>query len=173
MAYGTLKVDTITYDDGTGTDVDVQVSALAGAGSAAPLNDPDFTGTPTSPTPASSSNDTSIATTAFVNTAVGAGQSSWTNRSQSGTIDLGQYMVDTSGGAFSLELPWSGINTGDTVVFSDAAGTWNTNNLTLAINYNSGGHKIAGANGPLVCNVQYATVTLTWSGFASVGWLLK
>ena len=34
MAYGKLKVDTITYDD-SGSDVDVSVSALAGAGSAA------------------------------------------------------------------------------------------------------------------------------------------
>jgi len=35
MAYGKLKVDTITYDN-SGSDVDVSVSALAGAGSAAP-----------------------------------------------------------------------------------------------------------------------------------------
>ena len=34
MAYGKLKVDTITYDN-SGSDVDVLVSALAGAGSAA------------------------------------------------------------------------------------------------------------------------------------------
>ena len=34
MAYGKLKVDTITYDN-SGSDVDVSVSALAGAGSAA------------------------------------------------------------------------------------------------------------------------------------------
>ena len=34
MAYGKLKVDTITYDD-SGTDTDVSVSDLAGAGSAA------------------------------------------------------------------------------------------------------------------------------------------
>ena len=34
MAYGKIKVDTITYDN-SGSDVDVSVSALAGAGSAA------------------------------------------------------------------------------------------------------------------------------------------
>lgn len=48
MAYGKLKVDTITYDN-SGSDVDVSVSALAGAGSAAPLNSPTFTGTVTIP----------------------------------------------------------------------------------------------------------------------------
>tara|TARA_R100000951_G_scaffold64304_2_gene54324 strand:+ start:219 stop:797 length:579 start_codon:yes stop_codon:yes gene_type:complete len=52
MAYGKLKVDTITYDN-SGTDVDVSVSALAGAGSVAPLNSPTFTGTVTIPAGAS------------------------------------------------------------------------------------------------------------------------
>ena len=68
MAYGKLKVDTITYDD-SGTDVDVSVSALAGAGSAAPLNSPAFTGTPTAPTAAVGTNTTQLATTAFVTAA--------------------------------------------------------------------------------------------------------
>ena len=52
MAYGKLKVDTITYDN-SGSDVDVSVSALAGAGSAAPLASPTFTGTVTIPSGAS------------------------------------------------------------------------------------------------------------------------
>ena len=52
MAYGKLKVDTITYDN-SGTDVDVSVSDLAGAGSVAPLNSPTFTGTVTIPAGAS------------------------------------------------------------------------------------------------------------------------
>ena len=68
MAYGKLKVDTITYDD-SGTDVDVSVSALAGAGSVAPLASPAFTGTPTAPTAAAGTNTTQIATTAFVTAA--------------------------------------------------------------------------------------------------------
>ena len=68
MAYGKLKVDTITYDD-SGTDVDVSVSALAGAGSAAPLASPAFTGTPSAPTAAVGTNTTQLATTAFVTAA--------------------------------------------------------------------------------------------------------
>jgi len=47
MAYGKLKVDTITYDN-SGTDVDVAVSALAGAGSTAGVGTANtFTGTNT------------------------------------------------------------------------------------------------------------------------------
>tara|TARA_B100000902_G_scaffold385975_1_gene428005 strand:- start:175 stop:816 length:642 start_codon:yes stop_codon:yes gene_type:complete len=71
MAYGKLKVDTITYDD-SGSDVDVSVSALAGAGSAAPLNNPTFTGTPAGPTASQGTSTTQLATTAFVNAEIAA-----------------------------------------------------------------------------------------------------
>ena len=49
MAYGKLKVDTITYDNG-GSDVDFTVSDIAGR---APVNNPTFTGTVTIPAGAS------------------------------------------------------------------------------------------------------------------------
>ena len=65
MAYGKIKADKIVYDNGT-SDVEVNVSALAGAGSTAPTNSPAFTGTPTAPTAAQSTNTTQIATTEFV-----------------------------------------------------------------------------------------------------------
>ena len=45
MAYGKLKVDTLTWDD-SGTDTDVTISSLAAK---ADLNSPTFTGTPTVP----------------------------------------------------------------------------------------------------------------------------
>ena len=70
MAYGSLKADTIIFDD-NGADVNVSVSALAGAGSAAPLNNPVFTGTPEAPTPTSGTNTAQIATTEFVQTSAG------------------------------------------------------------------------------------------------------
>lgn len=168
MAYGTLKVDTITYDNG-GSDVDVQVSALAGAGSAAPLNDPDFTGTPTSPTPAGTSNDTSIATTAFV-------KNYWITKDHNqGGQELNpgeKILTDTSTSAFSLVLPGT-PSVGDEIVVADKNGTWNTNNLTIEINANYNADLIAGASTDLVCNVQYATVTLTFTGVTAVGWILK
>ena len=67
MAYGKIKVDTITYDN-SGVDQDVSVSDLAGAGSAAPLADPHFTGTPETPTPNAGDNSNRIASTAWVTT---------------------------------------------------------------------------------------------------------
>jgi len=70
MAYGSLKADTIIYDN-SGTDVNVSVSALAGAGSAAPLNNPTFTGTPAAPTATAGTNTTQLATTEFVQTSAG------------------------------------------------------------------------------------------------------
>lgn len=69
MAYGKLKVDTITYDN-SGSDTDVPVSTLAAAANAAPINSPTFTGVPAAPTAGSGTNTTQIATTAFVATAV-------------------------------------------------------------------------------------------------------
>lgn len=69
MAYGSLKADSIIYDN-SGSDVTVSVSALAGAGSAAPLNNPTFTGTPAGPTAAAGTNTTQFASTAFVQAAI-------------------------------------------------------------------------------------------------------
>ena len=46
-------------------------AARSSIASLAPLSSPTFTGSPTAPTPASTSNDTSIATTAFVRTVLG------------------------------------------------------------------------------------------------------
>jgi len=69
MAYGKLKVDTITYDN-SGSDTDVAVSALAAAANAAPINSPTFTGIPAAPTAGSGTNTTQIATTAFVTAAI-------------------------------------------------------------------------------------------------------
>ena len=67
MAYGTIKADKITYDNG-GTDADVEVSELT---SLTPLASPAFTGTPTAPTAAADTNTTQIATTAYVQTELG------------------------------------------------------------------------------------------------------
>lgn len=46
---------------------------VAGAAIGAPIDSPNFTGNPTAPTPTAGDNDTSIATTAFVQAAVGSG----------------------------------------------------------------------------------------------------
>ena len=67
MAYGTIKADKITYDDG-GSDADANVSDIV---TKASLGSPAFTGTPTAPTAAASTNTTQLATTAFVQTELG------------------------------------------------------------------------------------------------------
>ena len=69
MAYGSLKADSIIYDN-SGSDVTVSVSALAGAGSTAPLNNPTFLGTPAAPTAGAGTSTTQLATTAFVQAAL-------------------------------------------------------------------------------------------------------
>jgi len=66
MAYGKIKADTLTWDNG-GTDVNVAVSDFSNK---ADLTSPAFTGTPTAPTASSGTNTTQVATTAFVTGAI-------------------------------------------------------------------------------------------------------
>ena len=68
MAYGKIKADAIIYDN-NGSDVEKTIASLA---SSAPLASPSFTGTPTAPTVATGTNNTQIATTAFVNAEIAA-----------------------------------------------------------------------------------------------------
>jgi hypothetical protein len=72
MAYGKIKVDTITFDDG-GTDSDLAVSGIPSAAdinAKADIASPTFTGTPAAPTATAGTSTTQIATTAFVAAAI-------------------------------------------------------------------------------------------------------
>jgi|TARA_R100000149_G_C5848305_1_gene117906 hypothetical protein len=62
MAYGKIKADAIVYDN-SGSDVEVTTSSIV---SKANLASPAFTGTPTAPTASTGTNNTQIATTAYV-----------------------------------------------------------------------------------------------------------
>ena len=66
MAYGTLKADTLIYDNSG--DQTITVQSLAGKADSA---SPTFTGTPAAPTAAANTNTTQIATTAYVQTELG------------------------------------------------------------------------------------------------------
>lgn len=76
------------------------------------------------------------------------------------------YSCDTSGGAFSLTLPAS-PSVGDVVAFTDGAGTFNTNALTIARN----GNKIMGLSEDMTVDTQYAAAQLVYDGSTN-GWRL-
>ena len=81
-------------------------------------------------------------------------------------------LTNTTGGAFTVNLPASPAN-GDQVIVADAGGTWGTNNLTVGRN----GNNIADVAQDLVCDISGVSVqfvyntsgTATWEVFAQVG----
>ena len=77
------------------------------------------------------------------------------------------YFCNTTSGAFNLTLPTS-ATIGDSIAIIDYAGTFDTNNLTVARN----GHKIQGATSDLVVNTERAAFTLVYVD-ATQGWLLR
>ena len=77
------------------------------------------------------------------------------------------YFLNTTSNAITLTLPAS-ASIGDFVSFVDYAGTFDTNNLTIARN----GHKIQGAAADLVVSTERAANTLVYVD-ATQGWLLQ
>ena len=77
------------------------------------------------------------------------------------------YFCNTTGGAFNLTLPAS-PSIGDFVSFIDYAGTFDTNNLTVARN----GKKIQGASADLTVSTERAANTLVFVDDTQ-GWLLQ
>ena len=74
---------------------------------------------------------------------------------------------NTTSAAFTLTLPAGTI--GDEVSFLDYAGTFDTNNLTIAAN---GSEKIHGSTDDLTVSVERAANTLVFTD-GTQGWLLK
>lgn len=73
MAYGSVKVDTIVYDN-SGSDASIAVSGISTASdlnAKADLASPALTGNPTAPTQSANDNSTKISTTAYVQTELG------------------------------------------------------------------------------------------------------
>jgi hypothetical protein len=74
------------------------------------------------------------------------------------------YFVDTSAGPKTMTLPTT-ATLGDTIRINDLAGTFGTNNLTVARN----GHKIQGTAADLIVSVNQSSFGLVYSN-STYGW---
>ena len=120
-----LNADHATPSNYTAGDVNVDdhlVGIDNALGLLAPLASPTFTGTPAAPTATQGDNSTTLATTAYVDTAVagaGGGGTSYTYSAITGTTTAQawyHYSVDTSAGAVTLNLPaLSSVTDGDEI----------------------------------------------------------
>lgn len=78
-------------------------------------------------------------------------------------------LADTSAGAYTVTLPApSGLLVNDTIQFIDVAGTFGTNNLTVARN----GAKIQSLDEDLILDVSNTAATLVYTG-STYGWVLS
>ena len=99
---------------------------------------------------------------------IGGGTSWQAVKTGNFTAAAGQgVFCNTSGGAFTLTLPAGTI--GDEVSFLDYAGTFDSNNLTIAAN---GSEKIHGSTDDLTVSTERAANTLVFTD-GTQGWLLK
>ena len=106
----------------------------------APIASPTFTGTPTAPTPGATSNDTSIATTAFVQNLAGAQSvGDLTDVQLSNTIQDGQVLAYSISSQKFINQNQSGTGGGSTVTFIVDGGTATTVSSDIIIFLDGGG----------------------------------
>jgi hypothetical protein len=111
--------------------------------------------------------DTSlIEVTTFGGAVVASGSSFiWTIANSNSTMSVNNgYFVDTSSSAKTMTLPTS-ATLGDTIRINDLAGTFGTNNLTVARN----GHKIQGSANDLLVDTDQSSFGLVYSN-STYGW---
>jgi hypothetical protein len=103
---------------------------------------------------------------AKANTGSGGGSSiTWYIANANTTIvSSSGYFVDTSSGPKTMTLPAS-ATLGDTIRFNDLAGTFSSNNLTVAAN----GNKIQGLAQDLLANINQSSFGLVYSN-STYGW---
>jgi hypothetical protein len=154
-----------------GTEIDTEFNAIASAvASKADLQSPAFSGTPTAPTPTGTSNDTSIATTAYVQSAIsGVGGGTVTSVAASGGTTGMTFTGSpiTSTGTFTLagKLNIANGGTGGTSAVEARSnlglGTMAQQNFT---NVNITGGSISGVSLSLPGNVVYTDNPQTITG---------
>lgn len=110
-----------------------------------------------------------IEVTTFGGAVVSGGSSSpslsWNIASSNATMTANNgYFVDTSSGAKTMTLPTS-ATLGDTIRINDLAGSFSTNNLTVARN----GHKIQGIAQDLLVDTDQSSFGLVYSN-STYGW---
>ena len=171
---GTLSADVDTFTgDGTTTDFTLAITPTGGNYTIVAVQgvlQPKSSYTITGRTLAFSSappNTALIEVTTFGGAVVsGTGSGlKWNVVSSNVTLTVNNgYFADTSGGAKTLTLP-SAPSLGDTIRINDLAGTFNTNNLTVAAN----SKKIQGSTDDLLIDYAQASVTLVYSN-STYGW---
>ena len=103
-----------------------------------------------------------------IKTYIGGGTSWQAVKTSNFTAVAGEgYFINTTSGAITMTLPAGSI--GDEIVFIDYAGTFDTNNLTVAAN---GSEKIVGSTNDLTITTERAGNTLVYTD-GTQGWLLK
>jgi hypothetical protein len=100
-------------------------------------------------------------------TGIGGGNPWSTKTSAYTAVNNDRLFIDTTSAAVTITLPAS-PSAGESVRFVDVAGTFNTNNLTVARN----SLKIMGLNENLVVSDQYQAFSLVYSG-STYGWVLN
>jgi len=154
-----------------------------------PLASPTFTGDPKAPTPATSDNDTSIATTAFVKaqnylTQVSAGNTylPLVGGTITGNITAGEYSYGTNGLTYSHTNPFAGVTVTDTTTISKSGITIfkNGGEDTLSLtNLGVGGSRSGGnpwgisAGGAGGNNEQGLSWSVNPNGVSGDGWSLN
>lgn len=109
---------------GAPADLNTLAEIATALGLKAPLDSPVFTGNPAAPTTAQFDNDTSLATTAFVQRALGnmRGATGFSANATLTVDHIGQVVQCASAGGFTLTLPaTSGLPDGATIEFVSSA----------------------------------------------------
>ena len=103
-----------------------------------------------------------------IKTYIGGGTSWQAVKTSAFTAVAGEgYFINTTSSAITMTLPAG--NLGDEIVFIDYAGTFDSNNLTVAAN---GSEKIVGSTNNLTVGTERAGNTLVYTD-GTQGWLLK